>query len=161
MASVYEDIDFLLDGASARAAGIIMQSEPVISALEPNIETFDIPGRNGSLHCFDGTYKDRTVTISCYAVGYDNTRDDGYFSGGNGVYAVMQRINGFLFPTGGAGYILPVRKLVIGRSDTYYKALILNGAEIAARLKTLTPFEIVFTVNPIRYNISDDSEAGL
>lgn len=156
---VYTDLDFYLDGVSAAANGINLQSEPIISAVEANIETVEIPGRNGALHIADGTYKDRTITFSCYATGYNQNRDSGYYTGGNGVYDILTMINSFLFPAN-SGY-MGYRKLKIGYNDTYWRALILNGGEIQARLKTLAPFEIVFTVDPIRRSAADNSEVGL
>ena len=158
---VYTDLDFYLDGVSAAANGIHLQGEPIISAVEANIETVDIPGRNGALHIADGTYKDRTITFSCYAAGYNDNRDSGYYVGGDGVYSTVTLINSFLFPTNPNSGYLGYRKLKIGYSDTYWRALILNGGEIQARLKTLAPFEIVFTVDPIRRSAADDSEVGI
>lgn len=157
---VYTGLDFSLDNVSAASKGIYLQSEPIISAVEANMETVEIPGRNGALHIVDGTYKDRTITFSCYAVGYDQTRDSGYYTGGNGVYDIIKTINDYLFPLGN-GSLLGFRKLKFGYTATYWRALILNGGEIQARLKTLAPFEIVFTIDPIRRLIADDSEVGI
>ena len=160
MSDVYTGLDFFLDGVSAAGKGIVMQAEPTISPIEANLETIEIPGRSGSLHIADGTYKDRTITIPCYAVGYNSTRDNGYYTGGDGVYAVMATINAFLFPVPNSGYV-PIRKLKIGYTNTYWKVMITNGAEIQARIKTLNPFNIEFTAEPFRYYISGDTRAGL
>lgn len=155
MAWVYDSsFDFFLDGVSARSKGIIMQKEPTISDVQPKYERVTIPGRNGVLHISENAYEPRTITIPCYAVKYDSTRDNGYYSGGDGVYTTMATINAYLFTSA-------VRKLKIGYNNTYWKAIIINGAEIAARLKTLTPFDIEFECDPMRYNASNDAEVGL
>lgn len=149
---VYDGLDFFLDGVSAKSVGIYMQSEPIISPIQAEIETFNVPGRvGGPLHAFYGTYKERTLTIPCYAIQYDNNRDSGYYSG-NGVYAVMKNIMEFLFPVGsGQGGMVGMRSLRVGWTNETFKAFVTNGADINARLKTLNPFTIEFLINPVGF----------
>lgn len=144
------DLDFTLDGQSAKTNGIIMQHEPTFSALESNIETFEIPGRTGALHCFDGTYKDRTVSIECYCLRYDDNRDTEEYTG-SGVYSVLRNAEMFLFPPNDSqNPVVPCRKLAFKPwlSGVYYNAIILNGMEVQAKLCTLAPFTIEFLISP-------------
>ena len=149
MAYNYE-IDFFLDGVSAKENGIIMQNEPTFSPVEANIETFEIPGRTGALHVYDNTYKDRTVTISCYCIGYDDNRDNEDYTGA-GVYSAIRTAESFLFPPTTGASVTAFRKLRFTpwlSSDHYYRAYLINGLDVQARLCTLTPFTLTFTIYP-------------
>ena len=50
------DIDFMLDGVSAKSRGIILQKPIEISALSPSLTSVKIAGRSGNVHIFDDTY---------------------------------------------------------------------------------------------------------
>lgn len=131
------DIDFMLDGVSAKSRGIILQKPIEISALSPSLTSVKIAGRSGNVHIFDDTYKSRTAVATCYCLG-DN------------VSTMMSSVCDFLFGTFGE------RKL--STMDGYfYKAVITNAAELHARLNTINPFTITFDCYPFRYLESGQS----
>lgn len=131
------DIDFMLDGISAKSRGIILQKPIEISALSPSLTSVKIAGRSGNIHIFDDTYESRTAVATCYCLGKD-------------VSTVMSNVCEFLFGTFGE------RKL--STMDGYfYKAVITNAAELHARLNMINPFTITFDCYPFRYLESGQS----
>ena len=128
-----------LDGISNEYAGIRLQGALKISAPEPNVTTVSVPGRNGDLHYYDGTYKNRTGTIDAYV----------YHE-----YAVKSefgRVYHWLFDA--YGY----RKLVSDDDRAHYMlARVKNGAEIDAKIRKIAPFEIKFDCMPQRFLFAGD-----
>ena len=63
--------DFWLSGESASSHGVILQHEIEFDAPEPDVETVSVPGRNGDLLYWHGTYKNINGTASCYCLNRD------------------------------------------------------------------------------------------
>lgn len=135
------DYEIWLDGVSNKEAGVVMQGAVEISPAVPRVESVGIPGRNGDLHFWDGSYENRTATVGAYVY-----KDDF-------VKSAFGRVNKWLMNS--ASY----RKLVTDDDrDHYMMARVTNSAEVAARIRRLAPFEIEFDCKPQRFlTIGDES----
>lgn len=126
------DYKFWLDDVCCEDVGIYLQKPIEFSAAEPRAERVEVPGRNGDLHIYDGSYKNRTGKAECYALVND-------------VSAYMANINDFLFSS--AGY----QKLHVSDDPNHFwEARIANASEIASRVNLLNPFTIEFDCKPFR-----------
>jgi phage-related protein len=126
------EIDFMLDGISAKSKGIVLQKPIEFSEAQLNVTTINVAGRDGDLHITDGVYKQRTANALCYAL--DDTD----------VSAKMQGIMAFLFGDMG------VRKL--STDDVYYwRALVTSAGALTPRMRLLNVFNIAFSCEPFRY----------
>lgn len=56
------DVTFIFNGQKARSLGLELQSPLSLSAAVPKISTATIPGRNGVLHYYDGSYENRDLS---------------------------------------------------------------------------------------------------
>lgn len=126
------EIDFTLDGVSAKSKGVILQKPIEFSEAQLNVTTVNVAGRDGDLHITDGTYKQRTANALCYAL--DDTD----------VSAKMQSIMAFLFGDMG------MKKL--STDDVYYwRALVTSAGALTPRMRLLNVFNIAFSCEPFRY----------
>lgn len=146
------DIDFTLDGVSAKTVGIKLCRPLSFSAAVPRVQTIQIPGRNGDLHIDEGAYNNRTGTAECFAL--DSTFTSGVPTAN--VTGNMDAVMEFLFSAGG------YRKLQAD-DDTghYWYARIANAGEIAARLGLLNPFTIEFDCKPYRMVVGGETPVAL
>lgn len=128
------DYEIWLDGVSNKDVGIRMQGAVDISAATPRIDTVEIPGRNGDLHFWDGSYENRTATVGAYVYRPDFVK------------SAFGAVNRWLFDS------VTYRKLVTDDDrDHFIMARVTNSAEIAARIRRLAPFEIEFDCKPQRF----------
>lgn len=136
------ELDFSLNGVSAKSKGIILQKPIEFSEAQPNITTTTVAGRDGEFHIVDGTYKSRTAKATCYAL--DNSD----------VAIKMQSIMEYLF--GG----MSVKKL--STDDTYYwRALVKSAGALSPKMQLLNVFNIAFTCEPFRYLVTGDTALTL
>ena len=142
MASKYE---IWFNGKSNADFGIKLQGDLQISAAVPNVEVVSIAGRNGDLVYADGTFKNRTATVSGYIYRKDMVK------------AVYGHIVEWLFD-GGNGY----KKLVTSDDlEHFMLARVKNAAEVVDRIRRLLPFEIVFDCKPQRFLVSGEEKIEL
>lgn len=57
---------FVLDGVSSAAYGTYIATSTMYDAPERDVETIEIPGRNGNLVYDNGRYKNFGATLTCY-----------------------------------------------------------------------------------------------
>lgn len=135
------DYEIWIDGVSNKEAGVVMQGAVEISPAVPRVETVEIPGRNGDLHFWDGSYENRTATVGAYVYQQDFVK------------TAFSRVNQWLLSS--VGY----RKLATDDDAEHYMlARVVNSAEIAARIRRIAPFEIEFDCKPQRFlTIGDES----
>ena len=62
---------FYLDGIDARSAGIQLQAPIEFSEAIPIVEAQTIPGRNGDLVRYTGSYENRSGSASCFCLQKD------------------------------------------------------------------------------------------
>ena len=124
---------FYLDGIDALSAGIQLQEPIEFSKAVPIVEAQTIPGRNGDLVRYTGSYENRSGSASCFCLQKD-------------VEKAVSSAGRFLM--GKKGY----RRLETSDDpDHYWMARVENSPQIAMRLRTLAPFEIGFDCKPQRF----------
>ena len=124
---------FYLDGVDARSAGIQLQAPIEFSEAVPVVEAQTIPGRNGDLVFYTGSYENRSGSASCFCLQKD-------------VEKAVSSAGRFLM--GKKGY----RRLETSNDpDHYWMARVENSPQIAMRLRMLAPFEIGFDCKPQRF----------
>ena len=124
---------FYLDGIDARSAGIQLQAPIEFSEAVPVVEAQTIPGRNGDLIFYTGSYENRGASASCFCLQKD-------------VGKAVSSAGRFLM--GKKGY----RRLETSDDpDHYWMARVENSPQIAMRLRTLAPFDIGFDCKPQRF----------
>ncbi len=124
---------FYLDGIDARSAGIQLQAPIEFSEAVPVVEAQTIPGRNGDLVFYTGSYQNRSGSASCFCLQKD-------------VEKAVSSAGRFLM--GKKGY----RRLETSDDpDHYWLARVENSPQIAMRLRTLAPFSIGFDCKPQRF----------
>ena len=134
---------FSLDGISSRDAGICLQSPLALSGAVPNIAKTTVAGRNGDLLRFDGSYKNRDASVSCFVL-RENVN--------NTVTALSQWL------TGNAAY----RKLEYSEWPEYYMmARITAGPDTDVRARLLAPFDLEFDCKPQRFLKSGELQITL
>lgn len=127
------DSYFEFDGVNSLDAGIRQQSEFVFSGHVPIVETEQVPGRNGDLHFYDGSFENVEGTVNCFVLA---ERADVALS------AVKKWV------LGSTGY----KRLEISTDPSCYRmARISTGAETEIRLQKLAPFELTFDCMPQRF----------
>lgn len=124
---------FYLDGIDARSAGIQLQAPIEFSEAVPIVEAQTIPGRNGDLVRYTGSYENRSGSASCFCLQKD-------------VEKAVSSAGRFLM--GEKGY----RRLETSDDpDHFWMARVENSPQIAMRLRALAPFEIGFDCKPQRF----------
>lgn len=129
-----DDYTLTFDGVSNEDVGIKLQGALSLSAAVPKVSTVVIPGRNGALHYYDGTFENRAASVGAYV--YKP----------NFVKEMFGVVNNWLF--GSFGY------RVLETSDDpehYMLARVKNGATVEARLQKLAPFTLSFDCMPQRF----------
>lgn len=128
------DYEIWLDDVSNKDVGITLQGAVEISAATPRIETVEIPGRNGDLHFWDGSFENRTASVDAFVYSPDFVKHR------------FGEVNQWLL--GNFGY----RKLVTNDDREHFlMARVGNGADIVARMNKLAPFTINFDCRPERF----------
>lgn len=130
-----------LDGKSNSDAGIVISSPLKLDGAVPNVKTHSIPGRNGDLHIYDGSFKNRKASVSAYVYSKD------------GVKYSFSRVNEWIW--GAKGY----RRLETDDDlDHFMLARITNAAAVDARIRKIAPFAINFDCKPQRFLKSGEEE---
>lgn len=118
---------FIFNEINSNDLGIIVKKMPQVPLAERDIESFNVSGRNGSLHIDNGTYKSINYTINCIIS--DRTK--------------MDNIKKVLCGTS---------KLVLSKySDRYFIATIKNQISFDKYLTVLQEFPLQFELQPIAY----------
>lgn len=124
---------FYLDGIDARSVGIQLQAPVSFSEAVPVVESQTIPGRNGNIVFYTGSYENRSGSASCFCLQKD-------------VEKAISSAGRFLI--GKKGY----RRLETSDDpDHYWMARVENSPRIEQRLRLLSPFEIGFDCKPQRF----------
>ena len=124
---------FYLDGIDARSVGIQLQAPVSFSEAVPAVEVQTIPGRNGNIVFYAGSYENRSGSASCFCLQKD-------------VEKAISSAGRFLM--GKKGY----RRLETSDDpDHYWIARVENSPQIAMRIRMLAPFEIGFDCKPQRF----------
>lgn len=124
---------FYLDGIDARSAGIQLQAPIEFSEAVPVVEAQTIPGRNGDLIFYTGSYENRSGGASCFCLQKN-------------VVEALNVAGRFLMSKNW------YRRLETSDdTDHFWMARVENSPQISQRLRTLAPFEIGFDCKPQRF----------
>lgn len=125
---------FWLDGERSDNFGLRLQEPIKFGASKPKYDTASVPGRNGTLYRFDGSYENITGTARCFALQKDTVQ--------NALYAVSKWC---MFQPG-------YHRLETEEEPEIYRmAVVLSGAETEIRMRALAPFALSFDCKPQRY----------
>lgn len=122
-----------IDGTCNEDLGIIPQAYPTFSGAEPKVTTYAIPGRNGDLTYWDGTYSNVQVKIPCYVIDAINAEP------------AISAVNALVAD---GGY----HKFVISTEPGRYRmARFLSAPDINIRAMHLAPFSLNLDCKPQRW----------
>ena len=130
---------FIFDGKRSYDMGMDVQGEFSVSGGEPNVTEYRIPGRNGRLHEWDGTFADRRISADCYMLSHVTPRE-------------IREASAWLL---GGGY----KRLTLSHDEEhFYLARAVSGIPENVRLGILNPFAVEFTAKPQKFLISGERE---
>jgi len=130
---------FYLDGIDAQEVGIRLQEPIKFTAAIPDVQSNNVPGRNGTLLTYSGAYGNRKGDVKCFALD-------------EAVISTIDDINDFLFSK--FGY----RRLECSDDiNHFWLAKVNHSARIEQRMRTLAPFELTFDCKPQRFLISGEA----
>lgn len=125
--------NFWLDGEDAAAMGVLLLQELQFDAAEPSVSAVNVPGRDGALHYYDGSYKNVRGRARCCCLGEP-------------VAERMSEVNAWLLRR--QGY----RRLQALTEPHFYRlARIVRGAALSPHRDSYNEFEIEFDCRPFRY----------
>lgn len=125
---------FWIDSTRCDEVGLYLQGPVVFSSPQPKGDVVSVPGRNGDLYFFDGSYTNTEGTARCFALMPDR------------VDLALSAISGWCL--GSPGYH---RLSVSGEPDIYRLARIVSGPQTEIRVRRLAPFELSFSCKPQKF----------
>ena len=129
---------FWIDGRRNDELGITLQSPIEFSKPVPCVVSQHIPGKNGDLHYWDGSYENITGTAKCFALG-------------NSPENAIMNINSLFLAS--PGY----HRLEVSSEPGFFRlARIKKGPETNIRCNVLAPFSIEFDCMPQRWDINGE-----
>lgn len=130
---------FWLDNACCSDFGLVLQGPVTFSGAQPKVDTVSVPGRNGDLCFFDGSFHNDSGKAKCFAL---DSKD---------VSHKLDAITGWVFSN--LGY----RRLLVSQEREVYRlARVSIGPENEIRMRRLAPFEIAFDCKPQKYLLSGE-----
>lgn len=124
---------FWYDDICSEDLGIRVTPFPEFSAAKPRVTKYSIPGRNGDLTYWDGSFKNVSADLNCTILD------------SHGVELALTKVNHWMTDCG-------YKKFVISTEPGRYRlARITNAAEIAIRMEILAPFVINLDCKPQRF----------
>lgn len=130
--------NFWLDGIDAASKKIVLQKEIEFEPAEPVTESFKIPGKDGDVVYYDGSYSNVKGFANCYVLGGQ-------------VSVLLTDINAWLLSTNG------YRKLQTLHEPLFYRlARVVRGAKLDPRVNLLNQFVVEFDCKPYKYYIDGD-----
>lgn len=119
--------------------GLWLQECPIMGEAVPRFQTYEVPGRNGTLHIYDGSYKNRSITIRCWGYVADSLN-------------LVDRVNALLFTS------TDYRRLTInGETDAYWMARPTGSVTVEKINKNVVALSFQFDVMPQHFLVSGDT----
>ena len=104
-----------------------------VGEAEPNVESFEVPGRSGTLTYWDGSYRNREIEAPSFLIS-------------DGAVREIDKINEWLISSQGYG------KLVLSHDpEHFYLARAVRGIPENVRADILAPFTVEFDAMPQKY----------
>lgn len=133
-----------LDDVNNHDVGVVLQGPLQVSAPEPEVETVSVPGRNGNLHIYTGSFKNRSGSFGAYLYRKEDVKH------------ALGSVQNWLL--GVQGY----RRISDGEDiDHYWLGRVVNGAEVAARMNRIAPFTVKLDLKPQHFLASGDEAIEL
>lgn len=127
------DNTFIFKNKRAKSKGIELQAPISISASVPNVTVTSIPGRNGDLIEYDGSYENRIISAPCYLLDYALEKG-------------IDEVNAWLM--GENGYF----RFEDSQDERHFMlARTTRGIDKNARAGLLNPFTLEFDAKPQRF----------
>lgn len=135
---------FWLDNACCSDFGLVLQGPVTFSGAQPKVNTVSVPGRNGDLCFFDGSFSNVSGTARCFAL---DAKD---------VSHKLDAITGWVL--GNLGY----RRLIVSQEREVCRlARVSIGPANEIRMRRLAPFEITFDCKPQKYLLFGETKIVL
>lgn len=135
--------NFWIDGIDAASKKIVLQKEIEFDPAEPVIESFKIPGKDGEIVYYDGSYSNVKGHASCYVLGGQVT-------------TLLTDINAWLLST--PGY----RRLEVLHEPLFYRmARVAHGARLDPRVDLLNAFDLEFDCKPYKYYVYGEKTVSM
>ncbi len=125
---------FWLDGERSDSFGLCLQEPVTFGSAKPRYNIASVPGRNGTLHQFDGSFENVAGKARCFALEKNSVQ--------NALYAVTKWC--MLNP----GYH---RLETEEEPEIYRMAVVTSVPETEIRMKILAPFALDFDCKPQRF----------
>lgn len=126
---------FCYDGVDSRDYGIYLSSAIKIGATQPNVDSTHVPGRNGDILSYDGSYSDISVVA------------EGFVHGPNAAAAAATIAQ---WTVGNPGY----HKLEFSFEDGFRMARALSGPDLVPLTDNILTFTLEFVCSPQVYTHS-------
>lgn len=125
---------FWIDGVRCDEYGIVLQGPVSFSGTKPYYTAVNVPGKNGELHIYDGSFENVDGSAKCYALQRD------------GVDRALNAIS--MLTLMRPGYH---RLETTDEPEIYRMAAVVNGPETEVRMRILAPFSISFNCKPQKF----------
>ncbi len=134
---------FIYKGKRAQSMGIELRESLILSDAIPKVETITVPGRNGDIQIWDGSYENRTITAKCYLLKHAIERD-------------INSINSWLIAD--PGYFRfedtkDPKRFMMARAS--------GGINKQLRASVMSSFDLLFDVDPRRFLKSGERKINL
>jgi Phage-related protein len=134
---------FIFDGTNSQDVGVFLQQPLTFGAALQNADSQKIPGRNGDLVIYDGSYSNVVGEARCFALA-------------SNVDKVLYTVNQWTML--GRGY---KRLETSAEPDVFRLARVSGGAKTDIRCGVLAPFTIEFSCKPQRFLRSGELETTM
>ncbi len=119
---------FIFKGINSKDKNIIINKMPPVVKPERRIELIEVPGRNGTLHIDQETYKSYVIQIECTLLERENLRE------------IMAWLDG-------EGDLI-----LSNEPDKFYKATIINQIDYTSIVNVLHTFPLQVELQPLLYS---------
>lgn len=131
--------NFWIDGEDAASLHISLQKEIEFEAAEPVTESYKIPGKDGEIVYYDGSFQNVRGLAKCFILG-----DDSAFK--------LTQVNAWLLSK--QGY----RRLQTFHEPRFFRmARVVHGARLDPRLNLLSAFDVEFDCKPYKYYLDGET----
>lgn len=135
---------FWLDNIRCDTVGIRLQKPVTFTNTSPKMESISVPGRNGTLYYYDGSYKNVTGEASCFLL--EKT----------GVSMALSAVARWTMMEPGYHRLETTEE-----PDTYRMALVSKGPETEIRMRVLAPFTLTFDCMPQKFLKSGETPVAI
>lgn len=115
--------------------GIYIEKRPDIPSPKRRVSNIEVPGRDSTLRCDEGTYDDISIAVECSLVGEN-------------LMARLDSIKAWLYSAGESDLVFSFQP------DKKYRAQIVNSIDFKQGFRICSQFVILFSCRPFKYAVS-------